>query len=178
MEEDHVTSCDAPLRILIVCAANRFRSPLAEYLLRRDWAAHQVEVVSAGIHAVSGPTAHPRALELAVDRGLLELTAHRTRRLTPSLIRAADLVLTMDQMQQREVLSAMPAFTGRVLMLGCWRNVSIADPVTDAAVSCERTFDLLRDCLGDWRERLQSSGLLPMRSLQDDSAAQEMSDAG
>lgn len=176
-----MTSCDAPLRILIVCAANRFRSPLAEYLLRRDWAAHHVEVVSAGIHAVTGQAAHPLALEVAVDRGLLELQAHRSRQLTPSMIRAADLVLTMDQMQQREVLAATPAFTGRVLMLGCWRNVEIADPVTDATVSCEHTFDLLRDCLGDWKERLEGSGLLPLRSMPADDAAldtQEMRDAG
>ena len=178
MDEIHVTSCDAPLRVLIVCAANRFRSPLAEYLLRRDWAAHHVEVVSAGVHAASGQAVHPLALEVAINHGMLELQAHRSRRLTPSMIRAADLVLTMDQLQQREVLKATPAFTGRVLLLGCWRNVEIADPVADAGVSCERTFELLRDCLGDWKERLQGSGLLPLRSVPAAGAAQEMSDAG
>jgi len=178
MDEIHVTSCDMPLRILVVCAANRFRSPLAEYLLRRDWAAHHVEVASAGVQAVSGQAVHPLALELAVDHGLLELQAHRSRRLTPAMIRAVDLVLTMDEMQRRDVLKATPAFTGRVLMLGCWRNVQIADPVADAAVSCKRTFDLLRDCLGDWKERLQGSGLLPLRSISVAGAAQEMSDAG
>jgi len=167
-----------PLRILIVCAANRLRSPLAEYLLRRDWAAHRVEVASAGVQAVSGQAVHPLALELAAEHGLLELQAHRSRRLTPSMIRAADLVLTMDEMQQREVLKASPAFTGRVLMLGCWRNVAIADPVADAAVSRQRTFEMLRDCLGDWKERLQGSGLLPLRSISAADAAQEMSDAG
>jgi len=178
MDERHVTSCDTPLRILIVCAANRFRSPLAEHLLRRDWAAHHVEVASAGIQAVSGQPPHPLALELAADRGLPELQMHRSRRLTPSMIRAFDLVLTMDEMQQREVLKATPAFTGRVLMLGCWRNVAIEDPVANAAVSCQRTLDLLRDCLGDWKERLHGSGLLPLRSMSIAGAAQEMSDAG
>ncbi|HEY6642728.1 low molecular weight phosphatase family protein [Povalibacter sp.] len=163
-----------PLRILIVCAANRFRSPLAEHLLRRDWAEHQVEVASAGVQAVSGQLVHPMALELAVDNGLFELQTHLSRRLTPSMIRAVDLVLTMDELQQREVLKTMAAFTGRVLVLGGWRGVAIEDPVENAEVSGKDTFELLRACLGDWKERLQVSGLLPLRSIAAADAVQEM----
>jgi protein-tyrosine phosphatase len=156
-----MTSSDPALRILIVCSANRFRSPLAECLMRRELAAYMIDVESAGLYASDGAPAHAAARAIAVDHGLIEIEAHRTRRLTPELMSNADLVLTMDEQQQRAVMAAMPTYTGRALLFGCWRGVTIAEPIVTSETSREWTFGLLSECVADWKRRLS----LTLRSL-------------
>jgi protein-tyrosine phosphatase len=142
------------LRILIVCSANRFRSPLAEYLMRREWAGYMIDIESAGMHAQEGAPAHAAARAIAAAHGLTDIEAHRTRRLTPALLTNADLILTMDEQQQRAVMRAMPTYSGRVLLLGCWRGVTIDEPIVTSESSREWTFGLLRECVDDWKRRL------------------------
>lgn len=149
------------LRILIVCSANRFRSPLAEYLMRREWGGYTIDVESAGVYANDGAPAHDAARAIALEHGLLEIEAHRTRRLTPERMLDVDLILTMDEQQQRAVMLAMPTYAGRVLLLGCWRGVSIGEPVVTSQASRDWTFGLLQECVRDWKQRLS----LTLRSL-------------
>lgn len=145
---------DPALRILIVCSANRFRSPLAEYLMRREWTGYTIDIESAGIYATEGAPAHQAARAIAVDHGMRDIESHRTRRLTPQLMNNVDLILTMDEQQQRAVMRVMPGYTGRVLLFGCWRGVSIGEPIVTSEISREWTFGLLRDCVADWKRRL------------------------
>ena len=155
-----MTWSDPALRILIVCSANRFRSPLAEYLMRREWGTY-IDVESAGLYAQEGAPAHEAARGIAADHGMLEIEAHRTRRLTPELMSNFDLILTMDEQQQRAVMQAMPIYSGRVLLLGCWRGITIGEPIVTSETSREWTFGLIRECVADWRRRLS----LTLRSL-------------
>jgi protein-tyrosine phosphatase len=152
---------DPALRILIVCSANRFRSPLAEYLMRREWTGYMIDIESAGIYADEGAPAHAAARAIAVDHGLPEIEAHRTRRLTPQLLSNADLILTMDEQQQCAVMKAMPTYSGRVLLLGGWRGVTIGEPIVTSESSREWTFALLSECVTDWKRRLS----MTLRSL-------------
>lgn len=156
-----MTWSDPALRILIICSANRFRSPLAECLMRREWAGYMIDIESAGIYATDGAPAHATARAIAADHGLMEIEAHRTRQLTPRLMNNVDLILTMDEHQQRTVMTMMPAYTGRVLLLGCWRGVTIGEPIVTSEASREWTFGLLRECVADWKRRLS----VTLRSL-------------
>lgn len=167
------SAAESALRILIVCTANRFRSPLAERIVQLDWSEFVVEVSSAGLLANSGAAAHDAASALASKHGLASLESHRARLLGPSLLRRADLVLTMEARQQRDVLRMMPAFTGRVMTLGCWRDVQIADPIVTPQVDCDGSFELMRRCLEDWRRHLEASGLLPRRAAPASSRIEE-----
>lgn len=149
-----MTRSDAALRMLIVCSANRFRSPLAECLMRQEFAEYMIHVESAGIHAAEGAPAHQAARTVALEHGLIGIEAHRTRRLTPQLISDADLILTMDEQQQHAVIRAMPTYTGRVLLLGCWRGVNVGDPIVTSENSRRWIFGLLSECVADWRQRM------------------------
>ena len=77
---------------------------MAEALLARRLRDRGIEgtVTSAGISALVGFPADAMARELMMARGL-DLGGHRARQLTPDLVRAADLVLTMEAGQQRAV---------------------------------------------------------------------------
>jgi protein-tyrosine phosphatase len=81
--------------VLVLCRANVARSPLAEVML----AAAElpgVRVTSAGVRAREGYGAAEESRRLAAERGL-DLSAHRSRAVTPGLIAGADLVLVMSE---------------------------------------------------------------------------------
>lgn len=83
--------------LLFVCTGNTCRSPLAEAIARREVAERgwsHVAVASAGVAAVAGAPASEGAVETAKEQAI-DLSAHRTQLLTPSLIEWADLILAM-----------------------------------------------------------------------------------
>jgi protein-tyrosine phosphatase len=82
-------------RILIVCHANRFRSPLAEAFLRSY---PHLEVRSAGFQR-SGLRAGKPVREVARRLGF-DLEGHRSTELSRELIDWADIVVVMNPTQQ------------------------------------------------------------------------------
>jgi len=146
-------AANAAMRVLVVCSANRFRSPLAASLLRRE-CGYMIDVESAGLYAREGSSAHAAAQTMARVHGLMDISAHRTRPLTPQRMRHVDLILTMDEQQQRAAARLMPTYTGRVMLLGCWRGISIGEPIVTSQKSREWIFGLLQACVADWKERL------------------------
>ena len=95
----------APVRILVVCTANRCRSPLAAALLSRALHARDVdaEVVTAGLRG-PGRSATEETAAVAARRDL-DLAAHTSRVLDADLVGATDLVLGMERAHVREVVS-------------------------------------------------------------------------
>ena len=83
--------------ILFVCTGNTCRSALAEGIAkaavaRRGWP--HVAIRSAGTGAVSGAEASPAAVEAAAERGI-DISAHTSQPLTPTLVDWADMILAM-----------------------------------------------------------------------------------
>lgn len=76
---------------------------MAQALLRDLISANDLpaRVISAGLYP-SGNPATPDAIKVMAERGL-DLQAHRSRQLEPSLLAAADLVITMTREHVREV---------------------------------------------------------------------------
>jgi len=104
--------------VLLVCSGNTCRSPMAEGLLRKMWAArlgvkpeqlleHGGFVMSAGLGAAPGLRASEEAVDLLAPRGV-DLNAHRSQPLRVELVRAADLVLTMTDNHRRAVIAGLP----------------------------------------------------------------------
>ncbi|MCZ7536678.1 MAG: low molecular weight phosphatase family protein [Acidimicrobiia bacterium] len=93
-------------RFLIVCTANRCRSPMAEQLLRERLrsVATPTLVSSAGTLAEEGLPATRDALTVAGGP-----EGHASRRLVRSLVESADLVLCMTRDHLREVVTLSPA---------------------------------------------------------------------
>ncbi len=115
-------SAASPLRVLFVCTANICRSPYMELRSRALSAAAgaTIEFASAGTH---GFRAHPVDTTMAkvlADRGVpAELTTgFASRRLTPELVDAADLVLTAEATHRAYVLEEVPASFRKVFTLG------------------------------------------------------------
>lgn len=78
--------------VVVICSGNRFRSPLAEAVLRSKTGGLPVRVRSFGTLGLPSGEALSQALELAPQFGL-DLTAHRSHPLAGADLSDADLVI-------------------------------------------------------------------------------------
>jgi protein-tyrosine-phosphatase len=150
--------------ILFVCSGNTCRSPLAEVLTRREASRRNVEVSvsSAGTFAKDGAPASPQSVRAAARRGA-DLSAHRSRRLAPVHLDAADLVLAMTPAH----LGVLRREHGRELNTGlvtdclpadhARRGHPVADPFGGAEEEYEEVAELLEACVGYILDRLPDS---------------------
>ena len=97
-------------QVLVVCTANVCRSPMGAVLLQRTLAnaGLPITVASAGVRASEHSLpVDPLAVEAMARRGL-DIAAHQPTQVTPAMVAAADLVLTMTRHDLREVVVASP----------------------------------------------------------------------
>jgi protein-tyrosine phosphatase len=107
-----------PRSILFICHGNICRSPFAAAAFMRAVApeiAKSVQVTSAGFIGPRRSTP-PAGLEVASRLGL-DLSAHRSTTLTPTMLTEADLVVVMSEEQERELLPRIRP-SARVIVLG------------------------------------------------------------
>jgi protein-tyrosine-phosphatase len=91
--------------IVVVCAANATRSPLAVAILRRSLARRgrsDITVLSSGLQCTPGQPATPEAMALATERGL-DLSDHRSRSVEALDWSGVVLALTMTEDQRTQV---------------------------------------------------------------------------
>ena len=82
--------------VVVICSGNRFRSPLAEAVLRSKTDGLPVRVRSFGTLDLPSGSALSEALELAPSYGL-DLVAHRSQPLAGNDLSDADLVIGFEQ---------------------------------------------------------------------------------
>lgn len=107
------------LRILFVCSGNTCRSPMAaafaiDYLAGRQ--VDNVEVISAGSAAAQGDPASPEAMAVMAEYRL-DLSGHRSRRLTREMVEGADLILTMTGHLREDLRHCWPERSGAIFTL-------------------------------------------------------------
>jgi len=136
-------------RWLFACTGNTCRSPIAAGLARKmiaeclkctvqELPARGFDVVSAGVFAADGLPPSPEAVR-AVRRHGVDISRHRSRKLTDELIRSADLVLCMAQDHVAEVRRRVPTALARTRRLDPCGDIS--DPIGAGAGGYGSTAD-------------------------------------
>ncbi|CAG9238476.1 putative low molecular weight protein-tyrosine-phosphatase EpsP [Paraburkholderia tropica] len=146
-------------RILVVCAGNICRSPMAAALFAH--AASGVTVESAGITAVIGSAADPLATDLMRERGL-DIRSHRARQFESWMGAQADLVIVMDHGQRKFVEERYPSMRGRVYRLGDYARpglrmssgFDVPDPYRQDRAAFESSLRLIEVGVAGWVVRM------------------------
>lgn len=118
------------VNLLLICHANVCRSRMAESVFRHLLAqeAHAA-VHSAGLEALSGVPPHPLARKVLAARGYPAPAEAQAMRLAAPMLDWADLVLSMESAQRREIVRRHPAVAAKVWTLGHWLGCEVDDPV-------------------------------------------------
>ena len=126
--------------ILFVCTANRFRSPLAAAMLRKSLEelgiADTWTISSAGTWAIPGEPVITKVVVPAKRFGI-DISDHRSRRVSEGLLSKYDLVLVMQNGQKEALLSEFPQWKEHIYLI--------------SEVVDRRTYDV-PDALGSERE--------------------------
>jgi protein-tyrosine-phosphatase len=106
--------------ILFVCTANRFRSPLAAAMLRKNLEelgnSQGWHISSAGTWAEAGLPVVPDISNATQKLGL-DLSGHRSVSVSGQLLSSYDLILVMEAGQKEALLSEFPHLQNRVHLL-------------------------------------------------------------
>jgi len=147
--------------LLMVCAGNICRSPVAEYVVRAELAraGMDVAVASAGTGPWHiGKPADARAQASAAGHGY-DLSTHRARQVRREDFAVYDLVLAMDQHNLDELLARCPPqYTGRLALFLPFAGVDapreVPDPYYGGPADFERVVELAIAGAQALRERL------------------------
>lgn len=120
-------------QVLVVCTANVCRSPLVASLLRhrvmQAGLSDVIQVASAGVLAVPGDTVDPMIVALLEELGVA-LAAKYATPVAERALRAADLVLVMEEAHRQALFYRLPGALPKVFLLSelAGRYDEVADP--------------------------------------------------
>jgi protein-tyrosine-phosphatase len=143
--------------VLFVCDGNICRSPLAAAYLRHRAAERglgHVVVESAGLLGIKGAPAAPFSIEVGREAGL-DLTGHRSRGVTSTDIRTADLVVAMTLRQLETLDARYPRGPGRRMLLRAFERgpepvggaPELDDPVAGPLEEYRDAFAIIRSAV-------------------------------
>ncbi len=134
--------------VLFICTGNICRSPIAEGLFHRLLGNRKdIEVASAGVHAVRGQPPSAHAVDVCAEAGV-DIRAQRSQPLTTTLIERATHIFAMTGAHVEAIQMLFPDAAEKTFLLRefeqagetCWRDVP--DPIglgRDVYTTCAET---------------------------------------
>ena len=120
--------------ILIICSGNVCRSPVVEALLARkleQLGKSDFHVCSAGTAAFIPKPASRFSVEIMRERESIDLSSHRSKCVTKDMVDGADLILCMEVLHKKTLISDFPVSAGKVYLLheiAFGTSVDVPDP--------------------------------------------------
>ena len=105
--------------ILLVCTGNSCRSIMAEGILKKylkELGKDDVEVISAGVHAIDGMSPTRETIEVMSKEGI-DVSGFRSKGLAKDNIKKADLILVMAGHHMDDIITRMPEAAQKVHIL-------------------------------------------------------------
>jgi protein-tyrosine-phosphatase len=155
---------DGLYSILMVCTGNICRSPMAEGLLRTRLSPRAAEfatVSSAGVAAAPGIRASIHSVTVCRENSI-DISSHRSRPLTPVLVRQSDLILVMEEHHRDAIVHMAPAVRDKVFVLPQYATESavtpgIPDPIGQDVSAYREVFQKLDEYITQALPRIEAS---------------------
>lgn len=143
------------LKILFVCTGNTCRSPMAEGLAREIFG-EEIQVGSAGMAAWEGQEASAHALEVLKEQNL-DLSGHRSRRISAELLRDIDWIIPMTKAQEEGIRRLFPEVAHKTRCLGHWgkNKREVCDPWGGSLETYRQTAQEIGELLRNLKDFLE-----------------------
>jgi protein-tyrosine phosphatase len=149
--------------VVFICHGNIMRSPVAEAMLQRELEKHSsnVMVSSAGMHAINGRGADPRAQTVAPEFGV-SVSGHQAQVVTQTLVDSSDLLVVMDIQNAAEFLLRYPQASKKLFMLRQFSEHNrgpgrdIPDPYPGDEEFMRQCCGMLRECVDGLSAQLRA----------------------
>tara|TARA_B100000315_G_scaffold256953_1_gene304301 strand:- start:6516 stop:6938 length:423 start_codon:yes stop_codon:yes gene_type:complete len=126
---------------------------MAEALMRNilnDRAIQDIEIKSAGTHAVDGISPLPKVVEICKQQEI-DISSHSSLPLVEELVKDSDIILVMEQKQVQSIVEKFPEAKEKVKMLSSYsdeyQDQDIKDPVGGSILGFRTTFVILDECV-------------------------------
>ncbi|QQY10059.1 MAG: serine hydroxymethyltransferase [Candidatus Xiphinematobacter sp.] len=138
--------------VLFVCAGNTCRSPMAEALLKKLLCDRKdVEVWSAGLHALSNAPPSQFASQILQEEEGIDISSHRSRPLVEEHIRRATHIFVMSREQKRRLTLFYPSAASRSFLLreleSSDTSLDIPDPIGNDLGTYRRCKDTIKNAV-------------------------------
>ncbi len=115
----------------------------------------KISVASAGVAALVDEPPTPEAVAAMQSRGI-DISACRARQCDDKLLRQADLVLVMEEIQRKWVHTRYPQTRGKVFLMGHWRkSEAVPDPYGQASETYDQVLTQIEQHTQDWLKVLR-----------------------
>lgn len=148
--------------VLFICTGNTCRSPMAEWLFRRQLRMmkmdEQVHVESAGLFAVAGGALSSGAKNALARNFSVQAEMHKARSLNKDMIHRADLILAMTVQHKEAVMKRYPDAKGKLFTMLEYANKGtgdIFDPFGASDEVYEETAQMIDAACASIAQRLQ-----------------------
>ncbi len=148
---------------LVVCTGNTCRSPMAEGLMKMQFAkhlgcgldevsSHGVAILSAGIAAMPGAPAAAQSVEVMRQMGV-DISPHNSQPVTQRLAQCSDVIFTLTNGHRQAIVSQWPELENTVRTLRP-DGGDIADPIGSPVSVYQTCAQQIQQCIEHWTKTI------------------------